>query len=263
MRARSICAHLGLLASFMAMPTASTAAEGESEKPWCAPEFETLPGDVCYHADPSNKASSEPERRTAVIFLHGLVPKGEGWQHNQHRGILRGAKTHGFAVFAPRGREGIRPKEPLTVAWPTSASAQKEHEAAVLAEWKAAIDLVEKRDGKPFDEVFVLGFSNGAYYAGSLAIRAPHPFDGYAVFAGGRAYGVPTPDPSRRAPVYVGICTKDSTAKDGQSLAATLRKHDWPFKAEPRPAGHTVADKHLAHAIAYLREAAAERRQPR
>ncbi|HHH31852.1 MAG TPA: hypothetical protein ENK57_26375 [Polyangiaceae bacterium] len=253
MRARDFVARLGLLAALMALPTPSTAAEGQDAKPWCAPEFETLAGDVCYHPAPAPKGDA-PKRRTAVIFLHGLVPAGEGWQHNQQRGILRGAQAHGFAVFAPRGREGIRPKEPLTVAWPTSASAQKEHEAAVLAEWKAAIDLVEKRDGEPFDEVFVLGFSNGAYYTGSLAIRAPHPFDGYAVFAGGRAYGVPTSDPSRRAPVFVGICTKDSTAKDGQSLAATLRKHGWPFKAERRPVGHTVADKHLAHAMAFLRE---------
>lgn len=256
---RSWLTALVLLAAVA--PTPSSAAEDENAKPWCAPEFETLPGDVCYHADPSNKATETPTRRTAVIFLHGLVPKGDDWQHNQHRAILRGAKTHGFAVFAPKGREGIRPKEPLTLAWPTSATAQKEHEASVLAEWQQAIDVVEKRDGKPFDEVFVLGFSNGAYYTGSLAIRAPHPFDGYAVFAGGRAYGVPTTDLARRAPVFVGICTKDSTAKDGQSLAATLRKHDWPYKAERRPAGHTMADKHLAHAMTYLRAAVDERRK--
>ncbi len=256
-------AQLTTLALLAALATTQTsAAADESAKPWCAPEFETLPGDVCYHPDPKATDPKTTARRTAVIFLHGLVPKGDDWQHNQHRAILRGAKTHGFAVFAPKGREGIRPKEPLTLAWPTSADAQRDHEAAILAEWRAALDRIEERDGKPFDEVFVLGFSNGAYYTGSLAIRAPHPFDGYAVFAGGRAYGVPTPDRSRRAPVFVGICTKDSTAKDGQSLAATLRKNDWPFKAERRPAGHTMADKHLAHAIAFLRETVDERRNP-
>jgi len=254
-RLPSIAAGLCLVALTSShAPVASAGGdETEEDKPWCAPEMEALPGDVCYHPDPATKKGDGDERRTAVIFLHGLVPAGAGWQHNQQRAILRGAKTHGFAVFAPRGREGIRPREPQTVAWPTSASAQKEHEAAVLAEWKAAIDIIEKRDGKPFDEIFVLGFSNGAYYTGSLAIRAPYPFDGYAVFAGGRAYGTPTTDPSRRAPVFVGICTKDSTAKDGQSLAATLRKHGWPFKAERRPAPHTMADKHLAHAMAFLR----------
>ena len=250
---------IGLLGALALSPPSASAAPDQA-KPWCAPELETLPGNVCYAPAPKDGAGATPKRRTAVIFLHGLVPRGAGWQHNQHRAILRGAQTHGFAVFAPRGREGIRPREPETVAWPTSASAQREHEAAVLAEWKNAIGIVEERDGKPFDEVFVLGFSNGAYYVGSLAIRAPHPFDGYAVFAGGRAYGTPTRDRTRRAPVFVGICTKDSTAKDGQSLATTLRKHGWPYKAEARPAGHTMADRHLSHAMAYLREAAAKDR---
>ena len=34
----------------------------------------------------------------------------------------------------------------------------------------------------PFDEVFVVGFSNGAYYAGSLALRGKLDVAGYAVF---------------------------------------------------------------------------------
>ncbi len=245
--------RLALLVLWLACGNARAepAPEEGAEVPWCAPELETLPGEVCFHA-----GKARDDRRTAVIFLHGLVQRGADWQHAQQRGIVRGAQRLGFAVFAPRGR----PRQTKTVemvAWPTSGAAQRAHEAEIVAEWKAAIDVVEKRDGKPFDEVFVVGFSNGAYYGASLALRGAAPVDGYAVFAGGAGAGPPSA--AERAPVFVGIAGKDATAADSRALVRTLKKHGWPHRAEARAVGHMIADRHLDSGIAYLREQVDER----
>jgi predicted esterase len=233
--------------STSAQPLPLPLGEKDDEpKPWCAPELDVLSNDVCFHGEPP-----EDGRRTLVIFLHGLVKEGAGWQHNQQRGIIRGGKRQGFSVITPRGVTGISRHGDDMVAWPTGMAARNKHEKRLLAQWSKAIEEAEEKIGEPFDEVFAVGFSNGAYYASSLLARAPFDIDGYAVFAGGTAY---TPQkPSRRAPVFVGICSKDSTAKHARKLVKLLKKHKWPHKAESRRVGHMMADKHLDHAIAYLR----------
>ena len=224
------------------------APEPKTPAPWCAPELEALPGEVCFHGEPPRDG-----KRTLVIFLHGLVLEGAGWQHNQQRGIVRGAKRLGFSVITPRGRTGGR-REGM-VAWPTAMSAQQSHEAAVLHEWTESRTLLEKRAGVPFDAVFVVGFSNGAYYASSLALRGGLAADGYAVFAGGSSHHASA---TRRAPLFVGICSKDrTTVDDSRALRRALRKLDWPHRAKSRRVGHMIADAHLDEAIRYLRSTAA------
>jgi predicted esterase len=246
--ALSWCAHARADAPASEDGEAPAPEVTQTEPSWCAPELETLPGDVCFFA------ASPPEgtRRTLVIFLHGLVQHGAGWQHDQQRGIARGAKRLGFAVLAPRGRRGARRNDRSMVAWPTSADAQAKHEGEVVAEWTAARALIEERQGAPFDEVFVVGFSNGAYYAASLALRGRLAVDGYAVFAGGVGHGAARAD--ARVPIFVAISGKDDTADDARALAAMLKKYGWPHLAETRAVGHMIADVHLDHALAYLRE---------
>jgi predicted esterase len=224
----------------------TTTAKAQDPTPWCAPELESLPGEVCFHEEPARDG-----KRTLVIFLHGLVQEGSNWQHAQQRGIVRGAKRLGFSVLAPRGRAGLSKKSPDMVAWPTSGAA-RDAESALIDEWQAARRIVEQRSGA-FDEVFVVGFSNGAYYGSSLALRGRLEVDGYAVFAGGVGYP-PLAEKTRRAPVFVGICSKDATADDARDLAATLVKAGWPHRAESRKVGHAIADAHLDHAVAFLRE---------
>jgi predicted esterase len=232
-------------------------AQNDQASPWCAPELETLAHDVCFHTE----EPAHGGRRTLVVFLHGLVQEGADWQHNQQRGMVRGARRNHFSLIAPRGRAGLNKSGGgAMVAWPTSRAAQEQHEAALLAEWLEAQRAIEQRSGKPFDEVFVVGFSNGAYYAASLALRGRFGADGFAVFAGGAGYGAPAAvAKEQRAPVFVGVAGKDKTAADSRALRRTLKKHGWPHRAETRPVGHAIADAHLDHALAYLRTQKDER----
>jgi len=224
------------------------------EPAWCAPEFETLPGDVCFAPAPTSKQAS---RRTLVIFLHGLTQTNTTWQYSLQRGVAMFGKRLGYAVLAPKGMAGIGPgKKADTIAWPTAETERRAHEDAMLLLIEQAKEAIEKRDGAPFDEVFVMGFSNGAYYASSLALRGRLAVDGYAVFAGGSA-PKGTERMARaiknRVPVFVGVASRDDTAKKGRELAKLLAAVHWPHETSERPVGHVVADAQLERAVAYLR----------
>jgi predicted esterase len=234
---------------------AATAMPTPASQAWCAPDLETLAGDVC-HVDVAPKDG----RRTLVIFLHGVIQPDSGWQWQQQRGIARAAKRLGFSAIMPRGRRGIGPPKMTDWwTWPTSHVAQEQVEAELIEEWGRARATLEARAGKPFDEVFVFGFSNGAYYATSLAVRGRSFADGYAAFAGGagpkhiRNAAKRAPAASRK-PFFLAIAGKDKTTVRGaKQLAELLRSTRWPHKSESLPVGHAVADAHLKHALDFLR----------
>jgi predicted esterase len=245
-------AEASSVASGASDAAAPAAAPSDYEPAWCAPELETLPGDVCYAKGPAAGA-----RRTLVIFLHGLTPAGGTSQYALQRGITAFGKRLGYAVLAPRGRTGVGPgRKEDTVAWPTGEAPRRQFEDGMLDAIFQAKTAIEAREGAPFDEVFVMGFSNGAYYASSLALRGRLDVDGYAVFAGGSA-PKGTERTARatknRRPVFVGIASRDDTAKKGRELAKVLDRVRWPHETSSRPVGHVVADAQLERAVAYLR----------
>lgn len=251
-------AGLILLSSVFVVPGGARAGDEEAKpKPataWCDESLETLDDDICY--EPGKIDEDRPP--TLVIFLHGLVDANTTWQHQQQKGFALYAKRWGFAMIAPAGRAGIGPKRrDDQIGWPTSETAREGVEDDLIASWRRARETIEKRTGKKFERVFVMGFSNGAYYATSLALRGKlDDVDGYAVFAGGSAF----PGAERlakatkaRKPVFVGVASKDSTAKDATSLVKLLKKLGWPHKSISNKVGHVVAEQQLEAAVAYLR----------
>jgi predicted esterase len=201
------------------------------------------------------KEASGP--RTLVIFLHGVIQPDTGWQWAQQRGAARAGAKHGFSVLMPRGRRGIGPKTMEDWwTWPTAASAQKTHEDALIAEWDAARAELERRTGKRFERVYVFGFSNGAYYATSLAMRARLPVAGYGVFAGGSGATYLERAGARakeRAPIFVGWGGKDKAHADQEALVRMLRKLKWPSKSlGQKRAGHAMTDEQVTQAVAFL-----------
>jgi predicted esterase len=215
---------------------------------WCAAEVEALPGDVC-HIDGGQRG----DRRTLVVFLHGAIAKETTWQWTQERALLRQAKQSGFEAIFPRG-----PLGKYGYVWPGSMKAQEAVEDELARGWRAAQTLLEERAGRPFDQVFVMGFSSGAYFASSLALRGRLAVDGYAVFAGGAAYPPRNGEAPHAVPVFVGVCSNDGqTAPDSRSLGAALVARGWRHRVDEEGVGHMFSDIHVAHAISYLRAAAA------
>lgn len=282
---RSVMASLNALrkALFLAAACAvnlavspSGAAEADAP-PWCAPELETLSDGACYIEAPTTEgavtvaaadAQSAPDgtgdmaagapgpHGSLVIFLHSLVGVGTNWQWEQQRTMAQAAKAFDLDVLMPRGRLGIGPKRAGNVwAWPTSPAMQEQHETTLVDEWMGLKQTVELRRGGPFEKVFVFGFSNGAYYAASLAVRGRLPVQGYGVFAGGsggkymRLLAART---TERAPVFVGYGTKDPAHRDQKALVDLLADLRWRHRCRPARVGHTVTGGQLAAAFRFL-----------
>lgn len=243
---------------------------------WCAPEVEALGADVCYVDGSAGGGTSQridgsagsaggggkksDGKRTLVIFLHGAIAKHTDWSWTQERALLRQAKASGFEAIFPRG-----PDNGVGYAWPGGAEAQKKYEADLIDGWKQAQKQLERKHGARYDEVFVMGFSSGAYYVSSLVLRgrlstpSGLAVDGFAAFAGG-SIGHQHGDAARKLPVYVGICGADAqTAPHSRGFAGELATRGFPVRAEEHHVGHMFADPHVARAIAYLRAQSADK----
>ena len=244
MRSRSIAVALAVAAlGLVAAPRPATG--GGADKPWCSDEVVELSDHVCY----ADGGPSPNGRRTLIVYLHGMLVATPGFQYVQQRALAREAKARGFTVLFPTS-----PLVKDGYFWPTSAAAQKEQEPAILAGIERSRAALAERLGHPFDETFVVGFSSGAYYASSLAVRSALDVDGYIVLAGGSSWARPADANAKRAPVYVGVSASDGqTATHSRSFAGTLAALHWPYRVEERPVGHLVDDVFLAHGLAWLR----------
>lgn len=216
----------------------------ETKAGWCGEGFESLPSDVCYIDGRTNGA-----RRTLVIWLHGVIGKDTNWSWNHQRMLQRLAKGHNIEILFPKA-----PAAGTVYAWPGTAEAQARTEQALIDQWMAAKNILEERERSAFQEVFVFGFSSGAYFASSLAMRGRLDVDGYATFAGGQSQPVKTSPVVRFAPVYVGVCAKDSTSEShSRAFAASLSSAGIPRMVSVQQVGHDLSEAHFAGALAFLR----------
>ena len=242
---------VGCFAGRPAPASAAPALARATAHAWCAPETEALPDSVCAFDGTAASPGASSDRRTLVIFLHGLVPRDAGWQWTQQRAVLREAKQFRFTAIMPRA-PGVGPRSVAGYAWPGSTAAQPV-EQDLIDQWSRARRTLEARAGRPFDEVFVLGFSSGAYFATSLALRGRLDVAGYVLVAGGSATHL-TSDPPRRPPVFIGVSTQDrATAPGARALGQLLAARGWAHRVDEEPVGHMISDLHVAHALTYLR----------
>ena len=225
---------------------AKTAPSSE-KKTWCAPEVTELADHVCFF----DGGAPADGRRTLVIYLHGALATTPGFFYMQQRAMAFHAKRHGFTVLMPAG-----PSDGVGLVWPTSQTAQKDQEPAILAGIQKARTDLEKKVGHRFDETFVVGFSSGAYYGSSLAVRSMLDVDGYIVLAGGSSWvKAGERAATKRPPVFVGVSAADpQTAGHSRSFAGSLAAMGWPYKVEERNAGHMVDWTFMTHGITWLRE---------
>jgi predicted esterase len=235
-------------------PTAAPSPVVPSEH-WCAPELTPLTETVCHYTPQQEAGVQAHGSGTLVIFLHSLVSARPKAAWEQQLRMRRLANTYGFTILIPRGRPGFGPgRDPGTLAWPTAQQLQQEHEAELLAEWEDALRRARASHGA-FERVFLVGFSNGAYYATSLAFRERFPSDGVAVFAGGsgnKYHRLTAARAKRRVPMFVGYGTLDPDNPQQRSLVSLLKQLGWPHRALGAKVGHTVSPEQLRAALQFL-----------
>lgn len=251
-RSAVAAAGCAVLALWFGLPAAASESEPGPGDAWCAPELESVTSTVCYHA-PGGPSAERPG--TLVIFLHSLIGEGSSWAWQQQRLMMTYSDRYGFNALIPKGRGGLGPgRDPNVLAWPTARTLQEQHEDAMIEEWTRARALVEKRSGS-FDKVFVFGFSNGAYFATSLALRGKLAVDGYGAFAGGNGgkyHSILAQKAPRRVPLFVGYGTKDPDHLRQEGLVKLLRQLGWPHRSRADRVGHTVTDAQVRGALTFL-----------
>lgn len=225
----------------------------DAERRWCAPELQMLANDVCAYVP--DVPSAGP--RTLIIHLHGVIQPDTTSQWNQQRAAARVGASYGFTVIMPHGRKGIGPVSTESWwAWPTSIDTRAKFEKTLVNEWLGAKGELEKKSGAAFERTYIFGFSNGAYYATSLAMRGVVAVDGYALFAGGS--GAPYHEfdgrkTKNRVPIAVAYGEADPAHEKQEALVKLLGRLRWPSisLAHPRT-GHTMTDMQVAEALGYL-----------
>lgn len=177
--------------------------------------------------------------------------------------MQRLANSYNFTILIPQGRPGLGPgRDPGVLAWPTAQELQVQYEAELLAEWRAGVAQAEKLHGA-FARVFLIGFSNGAYYATSLTFRERFVCDGVAVFAGGsgaKYQRLTASRAKRRTPMFVGYGTLDPDNRQQRALVALLKALGWPHRALAAKVGHTVASEQMRAALGFLGHSASKSR---
>jgi predicted esterase len=219
-------------------------APANAAQPWCGSDSEALPNDVCY-VDGRKKG----ERRTLVIWLHGVIAKNTNISWSHQKMLRRIAKQNGVELLFPHGTS-----LDTVYGWPGTIDSQEKSEQALIEQWMSAKTLLEKRDNRPFDEVFVFGFSSGAYFASSLAMRGRVDVDGYAVLAGGQPMPARATAVEHFAPVFVGVCANDrTTVSHSRAFAGSLAGAGIARMVSEDKIGHDVSELHFVQALTFLR----------
>lgn len=214
---------------------------------WCAPGFEPIAGGGCFAA--AGAKSTAP----LVVYLHGRYARDAATDEvdRQRRLGLR-AGALGFAVLALRGRLGqcTAPELATWYCWPSNET-NADAGAEFVGEWAVALAAAQARAGSPAR--FLLGFSNGGYFAGLIATRGLLDVDAVVVAHGGPVEPVHAPRP---APPLLLLSADDDVAQDDMiRFDEELSREHWAHDGYARAGSHGLTDGDIDAALTFFSRA--------
>lgn len=234
----------GTLAGSVVDAADEPSAQGAAD--WCAPQFEPIPGGGCL-------AASSGAAHSLIVYLHGRYARAAATEELDRQSRLAGrAKARGFAVLVLRGGLGTcsAPELAEWFCWPSN-----EHNADAappfVEAWTQALVTARQRTGSRAR--FLLGFSNGGYFAGLIAARGLLEVDALVVAHGGpvepvRALG--------SKPPLLLLSADDDVAQDEMiRFDAALARERWGHDAYARSGGHALTDEDIEVALAFFSRA--------
>ncbi|MEO7112895.1 MAG: hypothetical protein ABI183_20800 [Polyangiaceae bacterium] len=213
----------------------------------CGEGLTAITDDACFAAPIGSKPAP------LILYLHGLYqPQAMREELDRQARVAKHAEARGYAVLALHGRLGIcdtRGDHLDWICWPSNEQVAS-RAAEVVASWKEPLAFARARVGA--GRTYVLGFSNGAYFAGLLAVRDLFRADAYVVAQGGpvepvRALG-------HRAPILL-LSTDEQAPQvhaEMDRFAAELAADDWSFVQEERSGGHELNDQDIDAALDFF-----------
>lgn len=247
MRKLSITPALVLSCAVVAgCPSAKPATSLTSTESWCPDGFEVGPQDTCF-AVPETTTRETP----ILVYLHGQYTghgSPEEWR------LVHSAIDKGFAVVVPRGKRGLCAwKAELSdhFCWPQEADDPHAFKAAV-ADWDRVLWQVDAiMEGGPHKR-YVLGFSNGGYFATYLATHGFFPAQAYAVVNAGPLGPLQRP---AKAPPMMLLTAQDDGVQGPKmkELHDGLGKAGWAHAFCSRPGPHPLAAEDVNAALAFFK----------
>jgi dienelactone hydrolase len=224
--------------------------------PWCAEGLESIAGEGCYAA-PRDAPARGP--LPLLIYLHGLFEKGalEDEERDRQRRVARKATERGFALLALRGQEGACTSDPERsnlVCWPSNQRTA-DKATAFVARWGPALEIATRRH--PPTEKYVLGFSNGGYFAGLVAEKALYRADAFAIAHAGPVE--PVKAVGDKVPLLL-LSADDDLSQEGMvRLDDELTRDGWPHAHYVREGGHALPDSDIDAALTFFDRTRTER----
>lgn len=231
-----------------APPVAPAVDEDAGVIPWCAPGLEPIAGEGCFAA--ARVPTSPPQ---LIVYLHGRYERSAVSDEldRQHRLAAR-ATAHGFSVLALRGRIGectvTSPDLVTWYCWPSNEHTAHDARPFVDA-WAPALHAAERRAG-PGAKRFVLGFSNGAFFAGLLAVGGFFDASAFAVANGGTVE--PVHAAGRKPPMLLLSADSDESQDGMIQFDAELTREAWPHEVYARAGGHALLDPDIEAVLTFF-----------
>jgi len=212
---------------------------------WCAEGLVPVAGGGCFAA-PAAGADPWP----LVIYLHGIFdPAAASEEMSRQQRVAAIATAKGFAVLALRGHVGecSAPEYASRICWPSNER-NEDGGPGFVAEWKTPLALAAARGGR--GRRYVLGFSNGGYFAGLLAERGWFEANAFVVARGGPVQ--PVKASGRKAPMLLTLSEDDPSHDEMLKLDEGLTRDEWPHEKFVAHGGHALPDADIESAVAFF-----------
>jgi predicted esterase len=236
-------------AGVVALPPREVDAGGAGGVPVpCAARLEPTPGGGCL----ARASASAP--RPLLVYLHGLhTDANVGEELDRQARVARLANERGVDMLALRGRLGACERLPETYCWPSNERTA-DRGPAVVAGWEPALAAATRRGAS--GARYLLGFSNGGYFAALVATRALVPFDAVAIAHGGPVE--PVRARGAKPPVLLLTADDDASLPEMKRLDVALGRERWPHAIASRDGGHELTDGDIESALGFVLRASRE-----
>jgi predicted esterase len=214
--------------------------------PWCGEGFAALDDGTCFVAP--DRLADPP---SIVFFAHGIMAQG-AVPGAELSAVREAAAVHGFVAALPRGEPGLcawSPEVATHLCWPTRRETVDAAAPRILRRFQAAEAQIAETRGVTFARRYLLGFSNGGYFAAYLGLEGLFAMDGVGVVGAGRTAIDESRLARRRPPFYVAVGEDeaDFTQRDAEHLASVLSLRQWPVEYVVHYArGHALEADDLA-----------------
>jgi dienelactone hydrolase len=212
---------------------------------WCAEGLSPINGNGCF-ASPVDATKDTP----LIVYLHGIYDQhADADEMDRQRRVAKLAIQRGFAVLALRGLEGGCSPDPEFATkwcWPSNERTAVRGPETVN-EWKPALRAAARGAG---GRRYVLGFSNGGFFAGLLAVRAWFDADAFVVANAGPVE--PVHALGAKPPLLL-MSADDDASQDGMMrLDDELTHEGWLHENYSRAGTHELTDDEIDAALTFF-----------